>query len=167
MRQVEQRIGVDRSVPYSPQRVVLGAQPPQREGLDAQRSRRAHLVQHRHRVQEPHLVTDVRIVVVVGEVDVERVGIELDLRFRIVRVLPCLLGRLLLHRQDLGSRLLACVLLRRSGRQRHRPVVPIAAQGADHLVLGTVFSTPSGCRGTSPARRSVPGRCRSGAGRSS
>ena len=106
MGQVEYRIGVDRAVPDLPQRVVLGAEPPQREGLDAQGAGRAHLVQDGDRIQEPDLMADMRVVVVVGEVDIERIGIELDLRFGIVRVLPRFLGGLLLRRQDLGHEML-------------------------------------------------------------
>ena len=138
LRQVEHRIGMDRLFPYLPHRVVLGSQPPKGEGLDAQRTRRAHLVEDGDRVEEPDLMADMRVVVVVGEVDVERVGIELDLRIRIVGCLPCVLGRHLLGRQHLGHKRLRrfAVTLRLRGRQRHRPVVAIAAQRADDLLLG-------------------------------
>ncbi len=84
-------------------------------------------------------MADVRIVIVVGEVDVERIGIELDLRFGIVGGLPCLLGgHLLGHPKHLRHEILrhSARMFRIHGRQRHGPVVAIAAQGADHLFLG-------------------------------
>ena len=41
------RVGFVRPVPHRPQRTVLGAQPPQRKGVDAQGVGAAHLVQAR------------------------------------------------------------------------------------------------------------------------
>ena len=84
-------------------------------------------------------MTDVLVVIIVGEVYVERVGIELNLRFGIVGGLPCVLcGHLLGHPKHLRHEILrhSARMLRIHGRQRHGPVVSIAAQGADHLLLG-------------------------------
>ena len=47
--------------------------------------------EHGDGVEKPDLVTYVRVFVVVGEVGVERVVVELDLRLGVGRRLPCLL----------------------------------------------------------------------------
>ena len=89
-RNVFQAIGRVRftgHIPHAPERAILGAEPPECEGLNAQRLRGAHLVQGRHGIQKPDIVAEV-IVVVVAEVRVERVAVEIDVFFRIARADP-------------------------------------------------------------------------------
>ena len=59
------------TVPYLPQRIVFGAEAPEGEGLEAEGAGHAHLVECGDGVEEPHLVTNVRVFVDVGEVRIE------------------------------------------------------------------------------------------------
>ena len=93
LREVLHRVGRAGVVPDLPQGVVFRAEPPEREGLDAQRARGAHLVQNRDGVEEPDLMAHVRVLIVVGEVDVQRVVVEIDLRLGVRCRLPGLLRR--------------------------------------------------------------------------
>ncbi len=77
--QLFHRIAPQRRVPHLPQRVVLRPQPPQCVRLQAQRPRRPHLIQHRHRIQKPHLVPLMFILIVIREVRIQRIVIQFDL----------------------------------------------------------------------------------------
>ena len=66
------------AVPDLPEGVVFRAETPEGEGLDAEGAGGAHLVEDGDGIEEPDLVADVGVVVVVGEVGVERVGSSLD-----------------------------------------------------------------------------------------
>ncbi len=78
------------------------------------------------------------IIVVIGKVAVERVGVELNLSFRVGCLLPGSLRRYLLHPKHLRHEILRhpAGMLRIHRRQRHLPVVSIAAERADGLFLG-------------------------------
>ncbi len=80
-------VGFSGHVPNPPQGAVFSAESPQGEGLDAEQLGGAHLVQSRHRIEEPDIVAEV-IVVFVAEVRVERVAIEINVFFGIARADP-------------------------------------------------------------------------------
>jgi len=79
LRQFLHRVRRHWVVPDLPHGVVFRSEHPQCIRLDAERSRCAHLVQDGDGVEKPHLVTDVRIFIVVGEVGIEGIVVELDL----------------------------------------------------------------------------------------
>ena len=85
-------VGPGGRVPDLPQGVVLGAELPEREGLQAEGAGGAHLVQDGDGVQEPDLVTIAGVLVNVAEMRVERVGVELDGGAGVRGSLPRFLG---------------------------------------------------------------------------
>ena len=138
------RVDACRCIPDLPQGVVFGAEAPQRVGGDAERAGSSHLVQDCDGVEEPDLVPDMRVVVVVGEVRVERIGIDLDLRFGVGCGLPRVLRRDAIDIEDFGLYRCSGLWLRLGvaagswscgRRQSRRPVIAIAAQGEDDLLL--------------------------------
>ena len=91
MGEVFRGIGAKGRVPDLPEGVVLLAEAPEGVGLDAELAGGAHLVEDGDGVEEPDVVADVRVFVVIGEVDVEGVVVEIDLRTGVVGLLPGLL----------------------------------------------------------------------------
>ncbi len=133
-------IGLERGVPDLPEGVVLGAEAPEGDGLDAEGAGGTHLVEDGGGVEEPDLMADVGVLVVVGEVGVEGVVVELDVGLGVGGGLPGLLGGDVVDGEDLveaWGRGLMGLLAGGLGRgQGHGPVVAVAADGADDLVLG-------------------------------
>ena len=132
-------IGLEGRVPDLPEGVVLGAEAPEGEGLDAEGAGGAHLVEDGDGVEEPDLVADVGVLVVVGEVGVEGVVVELDVgseseaacQASWVETLST--ARTLLR---LGSGRWGFLPAVSAGGRGSGPVVAVAADGADDLVLG-------------------------------
>ncbi len=79
-------------VPDLPEGVVFEAEALEGEGLDAEGARDAHLVEGGDGVEKPDGVLHLGVVVVVGEVRVERVVVERDLCVGVGGGLPGLLG---------------------------------------------------------------------------
>ncbi len=90
--EVLEGFGVGGGVPDLPDGVVFGAEAPEGEGIDAELAGGAHLVEDGDGVEEPDLVADVPVVVIVGEVSVHGVGVELDLCAGVGGGLPGVLG---------------------------------------------------------------------------
>ena len=85
-------------IPNLPQGAVFAAQPPQRESLDAGGLGDPHMIQGRHPVKKPHVVTKVSLVEIT-EMGIQGIVIEGDVFVRITRLEPCLLHahRLIFH----------------------------------------------------------------------
>ncbi len=130
-------VGVERCVPYSPEGVVFLAEAPEGVGLNAEFAGGAHLVENGDGIEEPDVVADVGVLVVVGEVEVEGVVVEVDLGAGVVGFLPGLLS----GERDGGEDLfwLRLPALLRSWRNCGGPVVTVASDGADDLFLGDDF----------------------------
>src|SRR5208282_4495827 len=119
------RIGFSGHIPHTPQGAVFGAQPPQGEGLNAERLCGTHLVEGSHRIQKPDIVAEV-IVVLVAEMRVKCVAVKINVLLGIARSDPGFLhGNALV---GLSRRQFAffCFWLL-------HPVVPVVANGANEL----------------------------------
>ena len=124
------RPGIARNVPYPPQGPVLAAQPPQSEGLYAQRLRRPHVVQRRDRIQKPDVVADAALIQVT-EMGVERVVVENYIFIRIARRQPRFLhgdGAVV----RVGRQQLSLLWLK-------HPVISIVSDSADQFFPGDYF----------------------------
>ncbi len=97
-----ERIGGAGPVPDIPQRAVFLAQPPQREGLKPEFARRTHLVQHRHRIEEPDHVALIVVLVDVLEVRVKRVVVQIEVGVGVGGALPCVGDGEIFRIQHLG-----------------------------------------------------------------
>src|SRR5438270_356097 len=84
LRKFCDRIGQSRLVPNFPQRTILRTEPPQRECLDAEIPRRAHLIDGSDGVEKPDLMMG-SVILVEGNVRIERVGLDLNRRVGIGR----------------------------------------------------------------------------------
>ncbi len=123
------RAGFARNVPDPPQRAVFRSQPPQRESLNAQGLRGAHLVQRGHGVEKPDVMLQF-VLVQVTDVGIEAVAVEIHVRFRIARRQPGILHG---HVDVFHARRQRAML-----RLVH-PVVTVIADGGDQLVLRDHF----------------------------
>ena len=115
-------------VPDRPQRRILLAQNPQRKGLQPHLPRGAQFVQRGHRIQHPHLVAHVGIFIIVGKMRVQLIACQAQ---------SALASDAACHpscteMSSVSSTFAGWCLL----RQRHRPVVPVIADGADQLLFG-------------------------------
>ena len=126
-------------VPDAPQGVVFHAQTPQGEGGQAQLAGRAQLVQHGDAVEEPDHVAPVGVFVDVLEVRIERIVVEVEIGVGVGGALPCVGNVQVLGVEHLGLERLAARALLGRGGNGERPVVSVAADGADDLVFGNDF----------------------------
>ena len=80
-------------IPHLPQRRILLAQPPHRERAQPHLPPRAQLVQRCHSIQKPHLVPQMRVLIVISEVRIQLVAFQMHIRARVLRPLPRILHR--------------------------------------------------------------------------
>ena len=119
-------------VPDVPQRAVFLAQAPQGKGLQAELPRGAHLVQERDRVEKPHHVALVIVLVDVLEVRIERVVVEIEVGVGVGGALPGIGDGEILGIEDLRLAMPAILWIGNG----ERPVVAVVAHRADQLLLG-------------------------------
>ena len=127
--QLVRRVLRARVVPNLPQRGILLAQPPHCERAQAHLPPGAQLVQRRHSIQKPHLVPQMRVLIVIREVRIQLVAFQMHIRPGVFRTLPRILHRQVVDIHDARRNLLPLF------RQRHRPVETVVAEAADDLLL--------------------------------
>src|SRR5208337_4655438 len=119
------RISFSGHIPHAPEGAVFRTQPPQSEGLDAERLRGTHLVQGGDRIEKPDIVAEV-IVVAVAEMRVKRIAVEINVFFGIARPDPGFLH---------GNALVSQSRRKLAFLGPLDPVVPVVADGTDELLF--------------------------------
>ena len=111
---------------HIPQGPIFGPQAPQREGLDAQRLRGAHLVERGHGIQKPDVMLQIMLVQV-ADVRIQTFAVKVHVRFGVAGRQPGILHG---HIDVFHAR------RQRAALRLVHPVVSVIADGGDQLVPG-------------------------------
>ena len=127
------RVGVAGLVPDVPQRTVFLAQTPEREGLQAERARGAHLVEQVTPSRNQTTWRWLRVLVDVLVVGIERVVVEVEIGVGVGGALPGVGdGQIFGIERPAAWQAWSRVF---GIGDRKRPVVAVVADGADDLLL--------------------------------